>query len=123
LSRGQKHGLELVDLKLADGGLGGTVFTLHNAHYSVEWIASYLVDTDNDSFMEDVRAASLAKKKRLLRIFSTCHTGDEPGWMQFGDKASVFIYLSRLASATEHVVHLGISCPIEQMTFVFLFPF
>jgi hypothetical protein len=79
LSRGQKHGLESVDLKLADGSLGGTVFTLHNAHYSVEWIASYLVDTDNNSFMEDVRAASLAKKKRLLRIFSTYHTDDEPG--------------------------------------------
>jgi hypothetical protein len=41
LSRGQKHGLESVDLKLADGSLGGTVFALHNAHYSVEWIASY----------------------------------------------------------------------------------
>ena len=101
LSRGRKHGIESVDLKLADGSLGGTVFALHNAHYSVEWIASYLVDTDNNVFMQDVRAESLSEKERLLRIFSTYHTHRQPSWIQFGDKASVFIYLSRLASAAE----------------------
>ncbi len=102
LSRGQKHGFESKDLKLADGSLGGTIFAIHNAHYSVEWIAAYLVDTDNNLFMEDVRAASLSHKERLLRIFSTYHTSDQPSWIQFGGKmANPFIYLSRLASAAE----------------------
>jgi hypothetical protein len=101
LARGQKQGFESVDLKLADGSLGGTVFAIHNAHYSVAWIAAYLVDTDNNLFMEDVRAASLSEKERLLRVFSTYHTEHEPSWVQFGDKASVFLYLSRLASAAE----------------------
>ena len=102
LSRGKKHGFESKDLKLADGSLGGTVFAIHNAHYSVKWIAAYLVDTDNNLFMEDVRAASLANKERLLRIFSTYHTSDQPAWIQFGGKmANPFVYLSRLASAAE----------------------
>jgi hypothetical protein len=101
LSRGRKHGLEHVDLKLANGCLGGTVFALHNAHYSVEWIAAYLVDTDNNVFMQDVRAGALFSKERLLRIFSTNHTEDSPSWIQFGDKGSVYLYLSRLASAAE----------------------
>jgi hypothetical protein len=101
LSRGRMTGFESVDLKHVDGSLGGTVFAIHNAHYSVEWIASYLVDADNNYFMEDVRAAVLVEKQRLLRIFSSCHTDNEPGWIQFGDKAHVFIYLSRLASAAE----------------------
>jgi hypothetical protein len=101
LARGQKQGFESVDLKLADGSLGGTVFAIHNAHYSVAWIAAHLVDTDNNVFMEDVRAASLSEKERLPRVFSTYHTEQEPSWMQFGDKASVFLCLSRLASAAE----------------------
>lgn len=101
LSRGQKHGIESTDLKLADGSLGGTVFAIHNAHYSPEWIAAYLVDTDNNVFMEDVRAGALFAKERLLRIFSTNHTHEVPSWIQFGDKGSVYLYFSRLASAAE----------------------
>ena len=101
LSRGKKHGTESKDLKLEDGSLGGTVFAIHNAHHSVEWIAAYLVDTDNNVFMEDVRAASLAEKERLLRIFSTYHSQDHPSWVQFGNSKDVFVYLSRLASAAE----------------------
>jgi hypothetical protein len=68
LSRGRIQGMESKDLKLADGSLGGTVFAIHNAHYSVEWISAYLVDTDNNAFMKDVRAATLSEKERLLRI-------------------------------------------------------
>lgn len=101
LLRGQQHGLESFDMKLADGSLGGTVFAIHNAHYSVEWIAAYLVDTDNNVFMDDVRAASMARKERLLRIFSNYHTADNPSWVQFGTVAKPFVYLSRLASAAE----------------------
>jgi SpoU rRNA methylase family enzyme len=51
--------------------------------------------------MEDVRAASLADKERLLCIFSTYHTQAQPSWLQFGTGANVFVYLSRLASAAE----------------------
>ncbi len=101
LARGQKQGFESVDLKLADGSLGGAVFAIRNTHCSVAWIAACLVDTDNNVFMEDVRAASLSEKERLLRVFSTYHTEHEPSWVQFGDKASVFLCLSRLASAAE----------------------
>ncbi len=84
-----------------DGSLGGTVFAIHNAHCSVEWIAAYLVDTDNQVFMEDVRAASMSEKERLLRIFFTYHSQDHPSWMQFGNSKDVFVCLSRLASAAE----------------------
>jgi hypothetical protein len=67
LSRCRKIGFESVDLKHVDGSLGGTVFAIHNAHYSVEWIASYLlVDADNNYFMEDVRAAAPASN--LLQL-------------------------------------------------------
>ena len=101
MSRGQQHGLQACDMKLADGSLGGTVFAIHNAHYSVEWIASYLVDTDNNVFMEDVRATALHNKNRLLRIFSNNHSVEHPSWIQFGGKSHPFIYLSRRASAAE----------------------
>ena len=101
LARGQKHGIEAKDLKLADDTLGGTVFAIHNAHYSAKWIAAYLVDTDNNVFMDDVRAASMSRKERLLRIFSTYHTPDSPSWVQFGTVNKPFVYLSRLASAAE----------------------
>ena len=101
LSRGKQHGIQACDMKLADGSLGGTVFAIHNAHYSVEWIASYLVDTDNNVFMEDVRATAFNKKKRLLRIFSKNHSAEHPSWIQFGGKSHPFIYLSRCASAAE----------------------
>jgi hypothetical protein len=69
LSRGQKHGLESVDLKLADGSLGGTVFALHNAHYSVEWIASYLVDTAVDP-----------NNSRVVSVKETRSTPITPSW-------------------------------------------
>jgi hypothetical protein len=101
LSRGQKEGFESKDLKLADGSLGGTVFAIHNDHYSVEWLAAYLVDSDNQLFLEDVRAGSLSEKERRLRIFSIIHTEDHPSWIQFGDKGSVYLYFSRLASSAE----------------------
>jgi hypothetical protein len=101
LSRGQKQEIQAADLKLADGSLGGTVFAIHNAHYSVEWLAAYLVDTDNNVFMEDVRAGTLFAKERLLRIFSTNHTNEVPAWVQFGEKGSTYLYFSRLASSAE----------------------
>jgi hypothetical protein len=84
-----------------DGSLGGTVFAIHKAHYSVEWLAAYPVNTNNNFFMEDVRAGSLFAKERLLHLFSTNHTHKVPTWLQFGDKGSIYLYLSRLAPSAE----------------------
>jgi hypothetical protein len=85
-SRAAQRGMESQDLHLDDGSLGGTVFALHNGFLSAEWVAAYLVDTDNNLFMDDARASSLNSKERKLRIFSIAHTFDQPTWLQFGEK-------------------------------------
>jgi hypothetical protein len=89
------------DLQLSDGTLGGTVFAMHNGMLSAEWLAAYLVDTDNNLFMDDVRAKTLNDKERRLRIFSMDHTFEKPSWLQFGVKKNVYLYLSQKASAAE----------------------
>jgi hypothetical protein len=96
-----KCGMEWHDLPLPDKTLGGTVFAMHNGMLSAQWIASYLVDTDNNFFMKDVRAKLLNEKERMLRVFSIDHTHDKPSWMQFGEKKKIFLYLSQRASAAE----------------------
>jgi hypothetical protein len=69
-----------------------------SAHYArFEWIAAYLVDTDNNVFMQDVRWGSLLEERLL---FSQPTTPEVASWIQFGTRA-VFIFLSRLASAAE----------------------
>ncbi len=88
-SRAELKGLESKDMLLADGSLGGTVFAMHNSGFvSVEWLAAYLVDTDNNYFMTDVRALAMNGKERLLRIFSTNHTYNDPHCLHFGEKKS-----------------------------------
>jgi hypothetical protein len=77
------------------------VFALHNQCLSAEWLASYLVDTDNNFFMDDRRAKLLNDKDRLLRVFSNYHTFQQPTWLQFGEKKNVYLYLSQRASAAE----------------------
>ena len=102
------------DLLLPNGTLGGTVFALHNGYLSAEWVAGYLVDTDNNIFMDDARAKSTNAKERKLRIFSIDHTFDDPTWVQFGETKNVYLYLSQRASAAEtgwltiasHVINL-----------------
>ena len=70
---------------LQEGSLGGTVFAMHNSGFvSAERHAAYLVDTDNNYFMTDVRALVMHGKERLLRIFSSNHTYNDPTWLQFG---------------------------------------
>jgi hypothetical protein len=83
------------------GVWGGTVFALHNGFLSAKWVAAYLVDTDNNLFMDDARAFSLNSKERKLRIFLIAHTFDQPSWLQFGEKRNVYLYLSQKASAAE----------------------
>ena len=100
-SRSINSGMESKDLPLPDGTLGGTVFAMHNGMLSAQWVASYLVDTDNNFFMDDVRAKAMNDKERMLRVFSTDHTHHKPTWLQFGDAASVHLYLSQRASAAE----------------------
>jgi hypothetical protein len=100
-SRAAQRRMESKDLHLDDGSLGGTVFALHNGYLSAEWVAAYLVDTDNNLFMDDARASSLNSKERKLRIFSIAHTFDQPTWLQFGEKRNVYLYLSQKASAAE----------------------
>jgi hypothetical protein len=100
-SRATKKGMEKADLKLSDGSLGGTVFAMHNGMLSAQWVASYLVDTDNNFFMEDVRAKIMNAKERMLRIFSTDHTFKNPTWLQFGSKEKIYLYLSQRASTAE----------------------
>ena len=51
--------------------------------------------------MKDGRAATLSEKERLLRIFTTYHTQDQPSWLHFGNSTNVFVFLSKLASAAE----------------------
>jgi hypothetical protein len=70
--------MEVKDLLVVDGSLGGTVFALHNSYIAVKWTAAYLVDTDNNLFMEDIRAKALNGKDRLLQIFSLYHTHNAP---------------------------------------------
>jgi hypothetical protein len=101
-SRASTAGIESHDMFLADGStLGGTVFALHNQCLSAEWLASYLVDTDNNFFMDDRRAKLQNDKDRLLRVFSNYHTFQQPTWLQFGEKKNVYLYLSQRASAAE----------------------
>jgi hypothetical protein len=100
-SRATKQGMEKADLKLSDGTLGGTVFAMHNGMLSAQWVASYLVDTDNNFFMEDVRAKIMNAKERMLRIFSTDHTFHNPTWLQFGSHEKIYLYLSQRASTAE----------------------
>jgi hypothetical protein len=96
-SRGRKHGLEHVDLKLANGCLGEIVFALHNAHYSLEWIAAYLsTRTIMSSCRMFVCWGSL--EREVASIFSTNHREDSPSWIQFGE--FIFIYPD-LPSAAE----------------------
>jgi hypothetical protein len=74
-SRAELRSMESKDMLLQDGSLGGTVFAMHNSGFvSAEWLAAYLVDTDNNYFMKDVRALAMHGKERLLRIFSSNHT-------------------------------------------------
>jgi hypothetical protein len=100
--RSTQKGMESVDLHLEDGSLGGTVLAMHNeGFFSVEWIAAYLVDTDQNHFMVDDRALKKKNKERFLRIFSVHHNYSNPTWMQFGKKSGVYLYLSQRASAAE----------------------
>ena len=55
-TRSLQTSMDYKDLPLADGTLGGTVFAMHNSLLLAQWVTSYLVDTDNDVFMDDVRA-------------------------------------------------------------------
>jgi hypothetical protein len=57
-SRAKLKGIESHNLYTDDAQtiLGGTVFALHNSYFSAEWIAAYLVETDNNCFMEDKQA-------------------------------------------------------------------
>lgn len=100
-ARSTQEGMENQDLPLPDGTLGGTVFAMHNGLLSAQWVASYLVDTDNNFFMEDVRAKAMNDKERMLRVFSVDHTHDKPTWMQFGEATNVYLYLSQRASTAE----------------------
>jgi hypothetical protein len=95
-------GLESKDVLLQDGSLGGSIFAMHNSGFvSAEWLAAYVVDTDNNYFMTDVRALAMHGKERLLRIFSSNHTYNDPTWLQFGETKSVHLYLSQRASVAE----------------------
>jgi hypothetical protein len=95
-------GMHSLDLKLDDGSTGGTVIAMHNEGFlSAEWIAAYLVDTDQNHFMVDERALKKNNKERCLRIFSLDHDFANPTWMQFGKKSGVYLYLSQRASAAE----------------------
>jgi hypothetical protein len=97
-SRSALKGMESVDLLLKDGTLGGTIIAMHNEGFlSPEWIAAYLVDTDNNHFMKDERAEISNNKDRLLRIFSVLHRFQVPTWMQFGARKNVYLYLSQQA--------------------------
>lgn len=102
-ARAKKHGMESHNLFMDNdkSKLGGTVFAFHNCHYSPEWIANYLVETDNNCFMADKRAQTLSDKERLLRIFSAIHQFDDPSWIQFGEHKNVYLYLSQAASTAE----------------------
>jgi hypothetical protein len=65
------RGVESHDMFLEDGTtLGGSILALHNGCLSAEWVASCLVDTDNNSFMEDCRAKALHGTERLLWVCS-----------------------------------------------------
>jgi hypothetical protein len=99
--RANNTGMESADLPLEDGTLGGTVFAMHNGMLSAEWVASYLVDTDNNAFMKDHRAEKQSNKSRLLRVYSTNHSHGEPNWLQFGETSGVYLFLSQRASAAE----------------------
>jgi hypothetical protein len=95
-ARAELKGMEAKDLFLKDGSLGGTIFALHNEGFvSVEWLAAYLVDTNNNYFMSDVRAKKQNGKDRLLQIFSKNDDLEEPTWLQFGEKKNVYLYLSQ----------------------------
>jgi hypothetical protein len=101
--RSRLKGMHSKDLLLEDKTLGGTVIVMHNEGFlSPEWIAAYLVDTDNNHFMQDVRAEKANNKDRLLRIFSANHDFEFPTWIQFGATKNVYLYLSQQASAAEH---------------------
>jgi hypothetical protein len=98
----QLKGMESLDLRLDDGEIGGTVIAMHNAGFlSAQWIAAYLVDTDQNLFMADERALKKNNKERFLRIFASNHDFENPTWMQFGKKSGVYLYLSQRASAAE----------------------
>jgi hypothetical protein len=101
--RGAKQkGMESKDLHLEDGTLGGTVIAMHNEGFlSAEWLAAYLVDTDQNHFMVDERAKQKNSKERYLRIFSATHDFENPTWMQFGKSKGVYLYMSQRASAAE----------------------
>lgn len=94
-ARAKQKGMHSIDLKLEDGTLGGTIIAMHNEGFlSVEWIAAYLVDTDQNHFMVDERALKKTNKERYLRIFSAHHDFQNPTWMQFGKK-KVYISIYR----------------------------
>ena len=95
-------GIHSIDLLHEDGSLGGSVISMHNAGFlSVEWLAAYLVDADQNHFMVDERALLKNNKERYLRIFAEDHDFDNPTWMQFGKTKGVYLYLSQRASAAE----------------------
>jgi hypothetical protein len=81
-----------------DSQLGGTVIAIHQ-HLSPELLAYYLVDHDSAfSYMQDLR--SVHKKYRKIRVASLHHMSTKPFWLQLGDKANTYLYLSRKVSAT-----------------------
>jgi hypothetical protein len=115
----QTRGVESHDMFLEDGTtLGASILALHNGCLSAEWVASHLVDTDNNSFMQDYRAEALHGTERLLRVCSNYHAVETPTWFQIGKHNSACSYLSQSASAAEtgwlriasYLIKLEIDC-------------
>jgi hypothetical protein len=118
----QTRGVESHDMFLEDGTtLGGSILALHNGCLSAEWLASYLVDTDNNSFMEDCGAKALHGTARLLRVCSNYHTVETPPWFQMGEHNSAYLYLSQSASAAKtgwlRIASYLIKLEIDHITF------
>jgi hypothetical protein len=118
-ARASTTGVESHDMFSPDGStLAGTVFAMHNGCLSAEWVAAYLVDTDNNMFMTDMKAKLGNDKDRLMRIYSVHHTFDDPTWIQYGETKNVYMFLSQRASAAEegwltiasYIINLLVNC-------------
>ena len=89
------------DLKLGEhtSEIGGTVVALHQ-YISPSFLAYYTVDHDAScAYMTDERSSH--KKERKIRVASPDHVDTKPVWLQFGDTADVYLYLSQKASVAE----------------------
>jgi hypothetical protein len=98
-TRAKLQGLVWKDLHFEDGTFVGTVMAMHNGFVSPAWLAAYLVDTDNNQFMTDVRDKAMSGKDRLQPNLNL-------GGSFFRSYCFLFLFFGSSSAGAVGVVHL-----------------